>query len=51
MNRRRFIGTMTAATMMSSRLTWALATHRIEKIGLQLYTVRFAMARKTTPAK
>jgi sugar phosphate isomerase/epimerase len=44
MNRRRFLGTMTAATMMSNRLSWALATHRIEKIGLQLYTVRFAMA-------
>jgi sugar phosphate isomerase/epimerase len=45
MNRRRFIGSMTAATLMSNRFTWALASHQIEKIGLQLYTVRFEMAK------
>ena len=43
MDRRAFIGTVTAATLLSHRLTWALAEHKIEKIGLQLYTVRFAM--------
>lgn len=34
---------MTAAALMSNRLTWALARHQIDKIGLQLYTVRDAM--------
>lgn len=43
MNRRRFIGTMTAATLMANRFTWAANTHRIDKIGLQLYTVRDLM--------
>jgi sugar phosphate isomerase/epimerase len=43
MNRRRFIGTLTAATLMTNRFTRALASHEIGKIGLQLYTVRFAM--------
>jgi sugar phosphate isomerase/epimerase len=44
MDRRKFIGTLTAATVMANRLSWAAATHKIDKIGLQLYTVRFAMA-------
>ena len=39
MDRRTFLGTMTAATLLSQRLAWA-ATHKIEKVGLQLYTVR-----------
>jgi sugar phosphate isomerase/epimerase len=43
MDRRAFLGTVTAATLLSNRLTWALAEHKIEKIGVQLYTVRFAM--------
>src|ERR1700690_1843503 len=43
MNRRTFLGTITAATLLTNRLTWALATHKIDKVGLQLYTVRFAM--------
>jgi sugar phosphate isomerase/epimerase len=43
MDRRKFIGTLTAATVMANRFSWAAATHKIEKIGLQLYTVRDAM--------
>src|SRR5271169_5584755 len=43
MDRRAFLGTMTAASLLSSRLSWAAADHRIEKIGLQLYTVRAEM--------
>ena len=43
MNRRSFLGTMTAATLLSRRLAWAEETHKIDKIGLQLYTVRKAM--------
>src|SRR5271167_3290091 len=43
MDRRTFLGTITAATLLTNRLTWAFAAHQIETIGLQLYTVRFAM--------
>jgi|SRR5580704_5765782 sugar phosphate isomerase/epimerase len=43
MNRRTFIGTLTAATLMANRFSWAAPSHKIEKIGLQLYTVRFPM--------
>jgi sugar phosphate isomerase/epimerase len=43
MNRRAFLGTVTAATLLGHRLSWAFAEHKIEKVGLQLYTVRFAM--------
>jgi len=42
MNRRTFLGTISAAAVLSRQLSWA-AEHRIDKIGLQLYTVRFAM--------
>ena len=42
MNRRTFLGTMTAATLLGSQSPWA-AEHRIEKVGLQLYTVRAEM--------
>ena len=42
MDRRAFIGTVTAATVLSSRLCFA-ADHKISKIGLQLYTVRNTM--------
>ncbi len=45
-NRRRFLetaATVTAATLLTSRLGWAAAEHKIEKIGLQLYTVRDLM--------
>jgi sugar phosphate isomerase/epimerase len=46
MNRRRFLEsatTVTAATLLTSRLGWAAGEHKIEKIGLQLYTVRDQM--------
>ncbi len=42
MDRRRFLGSLTAA-LVASRFTWAAADHRIEKIGVQLYTVRDAL--------
>jgi len=40
MDRRTFLGTMTAATLLTRRLGFAADDHKIEKIGLQLYTVR-----------
>lgn len=42
MDRRTFIGS-TAAAAIASRLSWAADEHRIEKIGLELYTVRAAL--------
>src|SRR5262249_618425 len=39
MDRRTFIGTATAATLMS-RFAWSAPEHGIEKVGLELYTVR-----------
>ena len=42
MDRRSFLGTVSAATLLSSRLSFA-AGHKISKIGLQLYTVRGTM--------
>ncbi len=42
MDRRSFLGTVTAATLLSSRLSFA-AEHEIKSIGVQLYTVRDAM--------
>src|SRR5450432_3311242 len=44
MDRRTFIGSVTAAALMT-RLGWAASLHRIEKIGLELYTVRDALAK------
>lgn len=44
MNRRKFIGTVSAAAL-ASRFSWAADEHRIEKIGLELYTVREALAK------
>jgi sugar phosphate isomerase/epimerase len=47
MNRRTFLGTATAATaatMLTSRLSWA-AEHKADRIGVQLYTVRDAIAK------
>ena len=44
MDRRTFIGSMTTAALMS-RLGWAASEHRIEKIGLELYTVRDALGK------
>src|SRR6476620_189781 len=40
MDRRTFLGTMTAATLLTRGLGFAADDHKIEKIGLQLYTVR-----------
>jgi sugar phosphate isomerase/epimerase len=45
-NRRKFLETattVTAATLLTSRLGWAAGDHRIEKIGVQLYSVRDLM--------
>ena len=42
MNRRQFVGTLTATAVMG-RLGWSADQHRIEKIGLELYTVRDAL--------
>lgn len=42
MDRRTFIASSTAAALMS-RFSWAATEHRIEKIGLELYTVRDAL--------
>jgi sugar phosphate isomerase/epimerase len=42
MNRRAFIGTSIATAVVASRPAWA-AAHRIERVGLQLYTVRELM--------
>jgi sugar phosphate isomerase/epimerase len=39
-DRRTFVGTLTAAAIFAPRLTWASESNRIEKIGVQLYTVR-----------
>ncbi len=46
MNRRRFLGTattVTAATLLTNRFGWAAGEHKIDKVGLQLYTVRDMM--------
>jgi len=40
MNRRNFLGTMTAATILSRHLAFSADDHRIEKVGIQLYTLR-----------
>ncbi len=34
MNRRTFLGTMTAATVLANKFTWAADTHKIEKVGI-----------------
>jgi sugar phosphate isomerase/epimerase len=47
MNRRTFLETATtvsAATLLTSKFGWAAGTHRIHKVGVQLYTVRDQMA-------
>src|SRR5881409_3757576 len=45
MNRRTFIGTSVAATLATAaRPSWASdSAHKIDRIGVQLYTVRDAM--------
>ena len=42
-NRRTFVGTLAAASVFGPRLTWASNPDHIEKVGLQLYTVRDQM--------
>jgi len=46
MNRRTFLesaATVTAATLLTSRLGWAAGDHKIDEVGVQLYTVRDLM--------
>lgn len=43
MNRRTFIGTSVVASLAASRPSWSAASNRIERVGLQLYTVRDLM--------
>jgi sugar phosphate isomerase/epimerase len=43
MDRRTFLGTLTAATLLSKSFSLAAEQHKIEKVGLQLYTVRGQM--------
>jgi sugar phosphate isomerase/epimerase len=44
MDRRTFLGTLTAATILGSRLSWAADNERkLDKIGVQLYSVRDLM--------
>ena len=46
MNRRTFLGTAAgigAAALLTSRFGWAAGEHKIDKIGVQLYTVRDLM--------
>jgi len=40
MDRRTFLGTMAAATILAPKYGWASNEHRIETLGIQLYTVR-----------
>ncbi|HXY50906.1 MAG TPA: sugar phosphate isomerase/epimerase [Terriglobales bacterium] len=43
MDRRTFLGTVTAATLLARRFSLAADEHKIEKVGVQLYSVRDAM--------
>ena len=43
LDRRAFLGTVTAATVLGRQFAWAADTHKIEKVGVQLYTVRSEM--------
>jgi sugar phosphate isomerase/epimerase len=46
MNRRTFLETattVTAATLLANKFSWAAAEHHIGKVGVQLYTVRDLM--------
>ena len=40
MNRRSFIETSIAAAVVAARPAWAAAAHKIDPVGIQLYTVR-----------
>ena len=43
MDRRSFLGTVTGAGLLASHGSWAADNRKIDKIGVQLYTVRDAM--------
>jgi sugar phosphate isomerase/epimerase len=43
MDRRTFLGTITAAGILGSRMTWAADEHKLDKVGVQLYSVRDLM--------
>ncbi len=43
MDRRSFLGTVTGAGLLASHLSWAADHRKIDKIGVQLYTVRDAL--------
>jgi sugar phosphate isomerase/epimerase len=48
MNRRTFLetaSTVAAASLLTSKLGWAADDHKVEPIGVQLYTVRDAIAK------
>jgi sugar phosphate isomerase/epimerase len=48
MDRRRFLetaATVAAATLFTNRMSWSAADHKIDKLGVQLYTVRKQMKR------
>jgi sugar phosphate isomerase/epimerase len=45
MNRRNFLGMITAATVMANRFSWAAEQHKIGRLGVQLYTVRDLIAK------
>ena len=43
MNRRTFLGTITAATagtMLTRNFSWAAEAHKIERVGIEAYTIR-----------
>jgi sugar phosphate isomerase/epimerase len=44
MNRRTFLGTMTASAILANRFSWAAGEHKISNIAVQLYTVRDLIA-------
>jgi len=43
MNRRKFLGTITAATastVLARNFAWAKEVHKIERVGIEAYTIR-----------
>src|SRR5581483_11792747 len=43
MDRRTFLGTMTAAALLSRKMSFAADDHKISSVGVQVYTVRDQM--------
>jgi sugar phosphate isomerase/epimerase len=43
MDRRRFLGTVTAATILAKGISWAAEDRKLDKLGVQLYSVRDLM--------